>query len=295
MPTAVDEDWTVGRLLEWTIAFFKRHSLETPRLDAEVLLAKVLDCRRIELYAMYGAEVAERDRGAYREMVRRRADGCPAAYLTGHKEFYARSFDVGPAVLIPRPETEHLVIEALAFAKEEPVRHFLDIGCGSGILAVTLAKEWPSAFGMAVDVSSDALAVALGNAKRHGVAERITLLRSDLFACVPRDEPFDLIVSNPPYVAREEFASLPATVRDHEPRLALDGGAFGLEIVARIIEQAARFLRPKGRLLLEIGSAQESAVRSLATGAGFKLDATANDLAGHPRVIRAIRNSATIS
>lgn len=291
-PPISQENWTIGRLLEWTAGYFQRLNLEAPRLDAEVLLAHVLTCGRIDLYTMYDGNVDANDRAKLRELVRQRAEGCPVAYLVGSKEFYQLSFAVDQTVLIPRPETEHVVVEALAFARQRPVQRFLDMGVGSGALAVTLSQEWPEAQGVAVDISPAALTTARRNAEKHGVAGRLAFVESDLFDRLPASEPFDLIVSNPPYVGTEELASLPPDVVRYEPRTALDGGAGGLVVVGRLVQQAAQFLRPGGALLLEIGARQEPAVRQLfGSQTGFELAPTIRDFAGHPRVISARRRS----
>ncbi|MFO0947319.1 MAG: peptide chain release factor N(5)-glutamine methyltransferase [Planctomycetota bacterium] len=286
-----DPTWTIGKLLEWTTRHFQQKGIDNARLDAEVLLARVLACRRIDLYAMYDVEVSPEDRTRFRDWVRQRTGGCPVAYLVGQREFYSLTFDVTPAVLIPRPETEHLIACALDFARKESLARFLDLGSGSGAIAVTLAHELTSIRGVAIDVSPEAIVVAKANATRHAVADRLTFLVSDLFSRLEESEgPFDLIASNPPYVSDEEYASLPATVRDFEPRLALAGGAGGIEIIRRIIEEAPRWLRLGGKLLMEIGERQESAVRVLLeSNSHFSGVAVHRDYSGKPRVMEARR------
>ena len=243
------EPWTVGRLLQWTTDYLKGHGSESPRLDAEVLLAQALGCQRIELYTTFDELPGDDARAAFRELVRRRAEGTPVAYLVGRREFYSLSFRVTPDVLIPRPETELLVVAALDLAKtkgeggrgkaeqvasgqwpvassstinnqqssisnpQSPIPHPLiaDVGTGSGIIAVCLAKHLPTCRVTAIDISPAALAVAKENAQQHGVAERIEFLESDLFAAVPAERQFDFIVSNPPYVTAAELDGLAAT------------------------------------------------------------------------------------
>lgn len=288
-----EQPWTIGRLLEWTTRYFQQQGIENARLDAEVLLSGALACRRIDLYAMYDVDVSAADRSRFREWVRERASGCPVAYLVGHREFYSLDFDVTRAVLIPRPETEHLIACALDFARRDTLDCFVDVGTGSGAIAVTIAHELPDVRGVALDISPDALAVASENARKHGVADRIEFVVSDLFSRLPESAgPFDALLGNLPYVSDEEYASLPKSVRDFEPRLALDGGTEGLAIVSRLIDAAPGWLRPGGELLLEIGERQESAVRALLeTNSHFSLHPTHRDYSGKPRVIQAQRRS----
>ncbi|MGL4461479.1 MAG: peptide chain release factor N(5)-glutamine methyltransferase [Planctomycetia bacterium] len=317
---AADVEWTIGKLLGWTTNYFAGLPAdvvgESPRLDAEVLLASVLSCRRIDLYALFETEVAAADRAKYRELVKQRARGCPVAYLLGSREFYSLSFAVTPAVLIPRPETETLVAEAIRFARPQgrrkksllppdetsaaapeepepasPVKRFLDVGAGSGAVALAILHELPDVRGTAVDCSPEALAVARGNAEALKLADRLSLFASDLFAAVPKDEPFDLVVSNPPYIATGAIAGLSATVRDFEPRLALDGGADGLAVLRRLVADAPAYLRPGGLLLMEIGFDQESAVQKLFADRPdlWTPRPTARDLDRRPRVAGALR------
>lgn len=291
--TASSATWTVGRLLEWTTGHFQKLKFSLPRLDAEVLLAEVLTCPRIQLYALWDTEVDSGQRDKFRDFVRRRAEGCPVAYLVGKREFHSLEFAVTPDVLIPRPETEFLVGEALAFAKQAPVERYVDVGVGSGAIAITLAKAWPNARGVALDLSDSALQVARGNAEKHGVADRVEFLRSDLLEAVGDREPFDLIVSNPPYVSAADYLTLATEVRNYEPRIALEAGVDGLDIYRRLIPQAANLLKPGGLFLLELGIHQEPAVRELLVATG-KLTAlpAVRDMQRIPRVIGAKRGPA---
>lgn len=255
--------WTVGKLLEWTTGHFQKQRCLPARLEAEVLLAAVLECPRIQLYALWDAEVDAAHRDRFRDFVRRRTEGCPVAYLVGKREFFSLEFDVDRRVLIPRPETEYLVGAALAFGKLEPPTSFVDVGVGSGAIAVTLAKHWPLARGYGLDVDEGALAVAAVNVARHGVGDRLQLLKSDFLSAALDAGPFDLVVANPPYVTTTDWRKLAPEVRDFEPRLALDGGADGLECYRRLIPQAAEVLRPGGALMLEIGAGQEPQLHDL--------------------------------
>jgi len=288
-----NEPWTVGRLLQWTADYLKDHGSESPRLDAEVLLAEALGCRRIELYTSFDEVPGEAARAAFRESVRRRAQGTPVAYLVGRREFYSMSFRVSPAVLIPRPETELLVVALLDRARSRPVGEefaMADVGTGSGIIAVCAAKHLPSCRVTAIDVSPAALEVARRNAEDHEVAGRIEFVQSDLFAELDPARRFDFVVSNPPYVATAELQDLPAEVKDFEPREALVAGPRGTEAIEALIPQAAERLHPGGHLLLEVSPTVHDAVLSLLRRDGrFELEPTIKDLARLPRVVPAAR------
>jgi release factor glutamine methyltransferase len=287
-PVKADEPWTVGRLLDWTAKYLLQKGSEFPRLDTEVLLAHALGCKRIELYTRHAEEAPEDARQRFRELIRKRVEGCPVAYLVGRKEFYALEFEVGPAVLIPRPDTECLVMECLRLAREMSEPTALDLGTGSGNIPVALAYQNKKMRVTTVDVGPEATAVAKRNAEKHGVAERITFLQGDLFAPVPAGGRFDFVVSNPPYIAREELPKLPVGVRDYEPKLALDGGKGGFVVFDRLVEQARGYLKPGGHLLVEIGAPQEARARQrIESFAGYELAKTIPDGAGHPRVLRA--------
>jgi release factor glutamine methyltransferase len=281
-------------LLQWTTDYLKKHGSDSPRLDAEVLLANALKRQRIELYTSFDEEPSEEARAAFREVVKRRAEGTPVAYLVGHREFYSLSFRVTPDVLIPRPETELLVITTLDLAKEEKATDLAiaDIGTGSGIIAVCLAKHLPMCRVTAIDVSSKALVVAKGNAEKHQVAERIEFAESDLFANVPTDQQFQFIVSNPPYITSAEMDELAIDVRKFEPRLALEAGPRGTEVIERLIEQSAARLVSGGRLLIEISPTIHDAVVSLfSDDARWEVHPTIRDLARLPRVVHATRKA----
>jgi release factor glutamine methyltransferase len=287
---STEQTWTVGRLLEWTAGFLQQKGAESARLDAQVLLAHALGCRRIELYTRYQETATDEVRQSFRELVRRRLDGCPVAYLVGRKEFYSLEFDVDHRVLIPRPDTETVVVECLALAKAMTAPAVLDVGTGSGAIAVAVAKQHPRAAVTATDVSPDALEVARRNAEKHGVADRVRFLQGDLFAALPVGERFDFILSNPPYIAGSEWDTLPIGVRDFEPRLALDGGPDGYAVFDRLVEQAGEHLNPGGHLIVEIGSPQEGPARArIERHGGYELGKTVHDSSGHPRVLRARR------
>ena len=292
MPPDPEESWTVGRLLVATRDYLQKKGSESARLDAEVLLASVLACKRVELYTRYDVNVSDRQRAGLRELVKQRAEGAPVAYLVGKKEFYSMALTVSPAVLIPRPDSEFVVVEALGRLKGVVGPRVVDVGTGSGCLALAIAHQHKSAIVIAIDISPEALEVARGNAKTLGLADRVTFREGDLLAPVAGEGPFDAIVSNPPYIATGEIEGLDPGVARYEPRLALDGGADGLRVVDRLVVQALPLLKAGGDLILEIGSDQEKPVRSLIEGHPELVPSpTVRDAANHPRVIRATRKA----
>jgi len=287
------EVWTVGRLLQWTTDYLNSRGADSPRLDAEILLAEALGCKRIELYVRFDETPGDGPRAAFREFVRRRAEGMPVAYLVGRREFYSLDFRVGPEVLIPRPETELLVVALLDLAKERtadgPIR-IADVGTGSGIIAVCAARHLPGCRVTAIEVSPAALQIARANVADHGVSAQVELIESNLFAAVDAARQFDFIVSNPPYVSTGEFESLAADVKDNEPQGALVSGERGTEVIEALIPQAAERLNDGGHLLIEIGPAVHDAVRSLLEADDrFEPGPTIKDLARLPRVVQAKR------
>ena len=291
------EDWTIGRLLQWTSDYLKQHGSESPRLEAEVLLAHARNCKRVELYTSFGEPADEALRTRFRALVKRRAEGVPFAYLVGKREFYSLDFRVTPDVLIPRPETEFLVIALLDLIKGAPSSNapieIADVGTGSGIIALSVARHAPRVQATAIDISPAALAVAQDNAERLGVSDRVEFVESDLLEALPAEKKFDFIASNPPYITTEEFAALSPEVRDHEPQLALVAGPHGMSVIERLLPQAAERLRPGGTLLLEISPMLQQRVESLlAADPRWDLKPTTKDLAGHARVVTAERTSA---
>ena len=283
-----DDVWTVGRLLTWTTDWLGTEGSESPRLDAEVLLAHVRGCQRILLYTAFDTPVADAERARFRELVKRRGEGEPVAYLVGSREFFSLPFTVSPAVLVPRPETEGLVVRTIDLCKPLAAPRIIDVGTGSGAIVVTLAKHLPKARLAATDVSTAALEVARDNAVRHGVADRIEFLECDLLADPQAAGPWDVIVSNPPYVRDDEFESLPRDVRLHEPKGALVAGPTGVEVVTRLAATAAERLAPGGWLIVEIGpSVAAAAEAALAAVPGLVPGPTLPDMAGLPRIVQA--------
>ena len=287
-----DGDWTVGKIIEWTTAHLKKHGSDTPRLEAEILLAHTRKCPRIQLYVNFGEKLTDAERSVMRDLVKRRAQSEPVAYLVGHREFYGLDFRVTPAVLVPRPETETLVLEALNLVKSTAAPRILDLCTGSGCVAVAIAFHHKTAQMTATDLSPAALEITKENAAKHAVGDRIQYGEGDLFAALPQPERFDLIVSNPPYVAEREIESLPADVRNHEPLLALRAGSQGLDVISRLVAQAPQYLNPGGSLLIEFSPEQAVAVSALieATGA-FESSRLVKDPSGRTRIIVAKKNS----
>ena len=283
-----DDVWTVGRLLTWTTDWLATKGSESPRLEAEVLLAHVRGCQRILLYTAFDTPVADAERARFRELVKRRGEGEPVAYLVGSREFFSLPFAVSPAVLVPRPETEGLVVRVIDLCQDLDAPRIVDVGTGSGAIGVTLAKRLPRAQVVATDISAAALAVAGDNARRHGVAERVQFLTCDLLNEPRAAGPWDVIVSNPPYVRDDEFESLPRDVRLHEPKGALVAGPTGVEVIARLAHQAAERLAPGGWLIVEMGpNVAAAAEAAVAAVEGLRLEPTLKDLAGLPRILQA--------
>lgn len=271
--TKAKADWTIGRLLTWTTDFLRQKGLDEPRLATEVLLAHAAGCRRIELYTRFETSLTPEQTDRFRDWVRRAAANEPIAYLVGEREFFSLPFHVSSDVLIPRPETETLV----EFVVEQINRDgpadatILDLGTGSGCLAVAILTQLREARAVASDVSEAALAVARKNAERHGVAQRMQCLLADGLNIPAESLPlggFHVLVSNPPYIAETAIPDLAACIRDFEPRVALTDGGDGLSFYRRIAQDGARIVAPGGLIVLEIGDGQAPEVIStmLATG-----------------------------
>jgi len=285
--------WTIGALLSWTTERFERAGIEEARLDAQHLLAHAMGCKRMELFLRHGEEVADDVRERFRGFVRRRLAREPVAYIEGRRGFHGLGLDlhVDRRVLVPRPETELLVDAVLDTMgpPPQPAISVLDVGTGSGAIALAILHARPFVRVTACDVSPDALAVARLNAERLGLAP--TFVRSDLTGeVVAPDGGFDIVVANLPYVARADLSSLAPEVRDHEPSLALDGGEDGLDLVRRLLEELDRpgFLANRARVFLEIGAGQAPATVELLMARGY-LAWTARDLAGIERIVVGFR------
>jgi len=285
-----EDVWTVSRVLDWTVKHLKQNGSPSPRLDAEVLLAHARRCPRIKLYTDFDQPMTDAQRAIMRDLVKRRAQSEPVAYLIGEREFYSLTFQLTRDVLIPRPDTEVLVMELIERARNFPSPKILDLGTGSGCIAVTAAVNLPQAAVTVVDVSPAALEVARSNAMRHKVDSRMEFFEGDLFGPVSDGSRFDFIVSNPPYIPSGELAELQVDVRKHEPQLALDGGPDGLDIIRRIVADLPRFLTESGTFLVEIDPPQSAAVQTMLSETGhFEKISTVKDLAGEQRVVIACR------
>jgi release factor glutamine methyltransferase len=290
------------------IAQLEREDVPSPALAAELLLMHTLGRDRAWLYGHTEQELDAAAREQYFSLVAKRASGVPTQYLTGHQEFWGLDFEVTPDVLIPRPETEHVIevaLERLGIGsgaisprRKEEFR-IADVGTGTGCIAIALAHELPAARIVATDISAAALEVARRNAERHGVTSRIDFIECNLMDALQhqslvtshQSRHFDLIASNPPYIGRWEAASLPREVRDHEPESALFGGETGAEIYAPLIAQAAALLKPGGVLVLELGHDSSEHVSRLLGSADWNGIRLTNDLARIPRVASALRAS----
>jgi release factor glutamine methyltransferase len=284
---------TVGDTLRYGVLRLDQAGVPSAPLAAELLLMHVLSRDRAWLYAHPENQLNAAQADAFLALTNKRAAGTPTQYLTGHQEFWGLDFEVTPDVLIPRPETEHVVEVALARVGESRRGESLrvaDVGTGSGCLAVTLAKELPNAEIFATDISSAAIAVASRNAARHGLANRISFAECNLLEGVREHAPFNIIVSNPPYISRNAAQSLPIEVREHEPEIALFAGDDGLKIYAPLIAQAATHLPEGGLLVLELGyNSFEPVGNLLESHCGWTRVSATQDLAGIIRVISATR------
>lgn len=291
------QTWTVLELLNWTKDHFREAGVENPRLNAELLLGEVLGLERIMLYARFEQPVSLEQRDRFRDLVRRRAAREPLQYLTGRCEFYGRQFDVTPAVMVPREETELLVEKCLEKLPQGEL-WAADVCAGSGVIAVTLAAERPWLRVVATDASREALEVAARNVAKHGVGSRAFLAAGDLAEPVaallpPGRRGVDLLAANPPYVPTAQIETLEPEVRDYEPRAALDGGPDGLDVVRRLVPQAGAVLAPGGWMALELGEGQTGEVRKLVEATGLFAAGTfetVTDTSGCERVLCARRS-----
>ncbi len=281
------ETWTTHRLLQWTTQHFERKGVDSPRVSAEMLLAHVLGCKRLALYMDAQRPASELERAAFRELVERAVNHEPVDYLVGQTPFFSMLFAVDRSVLVPRPSTETLVEHVIQHAKRTPgfgSPTVIDLGTGSGCIAVCIAKHLPGSRVIATDLSSEALAVARRNAERHGVADRIDFRAGDLFAPLA-DIRAHYLLSNPPYIPDDEWSGVAPNVKDHEPTAALRGGVDGLDVIRPLIAGASAVLASPGHLVVEVAAVHKPAVLRMAADAGFT---NAHLLADHealPRVL----------
>ena len=275
--------------VESAYQLFVENDVPSPRLNAELLLLFVLNRERAYLYAHPERELTPDEQSNFDEVIRERARGCPTQYITGHQEFWGLDLLVSPAVLIPRPETEHVVETVLELVKEYPFDgpgrlKLLDVGTGSGCIALALASELPHAEIHACDISEEALEIARVNAARLALGGKVLFRKSDLLS-VYAGEQFDFVISNPPYVGERDADKVQKQVREFEPKIAVFSGCEGMEIYRRLVPQAHEHLRPAGWLVAEIGYSEEDNVRNLL--AGWAEIQVTPDLQGIPRVIAA--------
>ena len=285
--------WKLLDLLNEASGFFSSRGIDNPRLQSELLLAAALEIKRLDLYLQFERTVSEEEVALFRGYVRQRLRGAPVQYITGKASFRLLELEVSEAVLIPRPETEVLVDCALEVLASSKNPHVLDLGCGSGAIAISIAQEEPSARVTAADIDRDALTATRRNATAHGVGGRLHVARSDLLSAFTPGDHFQAVVCNPPYIPSAEIDQLEVEVRDFEPRLALDGGPDGLDFFRRLAVSAGSVLAPDGVLLLEVGDGQASEVSGiLESGGEFSAVGVSPDLAGIPRVLLARRRAA---
>ncbi len=285
---------TVLEALNWGTHYLRDHQIQNPRLQAELLLACSMNLKREGLYLCFHQAMGKEEEEKFKSLILRRASREPLQYLLGYQEFWSIPFKVDSRVLIPRPETEHLVEEGISVLSKNPSERtpvVLELGTGCGAIAISLARELKNLTMIATDLSKEAIEVAKENARDSGVIDRILFLVGDLFEPFsPLKKPFDLILSNPPYIKNSEIDRLAREIKDYEPLMALKGGEDGLNFYRRIISQAPSYLKGGGWLLLEIGEGQGEKVSALFESTGeFKRPILLKDLAGIERVIKAQR------
>ena len=290
--SASSSEWSIGRVLAWAASDFRGRGIESPRLDAELLLGRVLGVDRIRLILETDRPLSPAELAAFRELIKRRRGREPVAYILGKREFYGLDFRVTGDVLIPRPDSETLVEVALARTGERSMYgRALDLCTGSGCIAVAFKKQRPIWFVTATDVSSRAVELARSNAVRLGAIWGMRFLVGDLASPLGSSERFDLITANPPYIPSAEVDQLDPGIRDFEPRLALDGGADGLDVVRRVVGEATPLLERGGVLAIEVAAGQAPAACELLANAGLEAIERRKDYQGHERVVSARKPS----
>ncbi len=291
----MSESWTILKLLEWSTPYLQNKGVSSARLDAELMLAHTLGLSRVQLYTQFDRPLTELELQQYKTFFKRRSEREPLAYILGKKEFYSLEFEVSPAVLIPRPETELLVEKAIQLLKNPPSPlsnggtgklKILDLGTGSGCIAISIAKHLPQAQLTAIDLSETALKIAQSNAKRHGLEHQIIFLREDILSPTFKiqNSEFDAILSNPPYIPEADFLKLEPELK-FEPSQALIGGKTGLDFYENLFPWVKKHLKASGFALFEIGFNQAEEVEKIATNTGFQKVNILRDYADHPRMI----------
>lgn len=277
------ETWTIERILTWTTDFFRQKGFESPKLEAELLLAHVLNANRVKLYMQWDRPLAPSELEAYRAVIKRRALKEPVAYITGSRGFWNIDLKCDKRALIPRGDTETLIERALDLLPKESQATIVDVGTGTGAIGLTLATERKSTRVTLTDISPDALALAGENTTALGMAERVSLVHSDVLQALPG--PFDMVVSNPPYIATHETDVMGEDVLKFEPHLALFAGKDGFDVIRRLVKESFMKLSGGGTLLFEIGFRQAEAAAALTRDAGFEDVRVLKDLGGHDRVV----------
>ena len=289
-----DQKWTIKRLLDWTNAYFEKFEIDEPRLTAEILLAHVLKIDRIELYVKFDQCPSPTEIATFKQFMKRASLHEPVAHLTGTAHFFSMTFAVNKHTLIPRPETEGLVMMALNFLKQsgnsEP--KVLDLCTGSGCVAAAIANNHQTVDVIGVDISTEACKMASTNIEKYGLTPRVTIVEGDLFAPFDAQQQFDVITANPPYINTNEYQALETNVRAYEPELALHGGTDGLDIIKRILNEGQKKLINNGKLIIEIAWNQSEQVTQLMQQSGWLINISTNkDTSGHLRIIEGTKIS----
>lgn len=290
-----EPEWTIIKLLKWTTSYFKSNGVDSPRATAEILLAYTLGIKRIDLYLRHDQPLNRRELDLFKSLIKKRTNREPVAYIVGGKEFWSMELAVSQDVLIPRPETECLVEEALSVLAKEPLcnpKRILEMGTGSGAVILAIASQMPEHLYFASDISVNAAVIAMKNAKRLGYDNKISFFCGDWFLPLrERNNLFDIIVSNPPYIRKNDIENLQPEIKRFEPIEALDGGEDGLYHIRHIIKYAHLFLNNEGNLLLEIGHDQKDAVDKIVKETGnYKQVYCRKDYSGFDRVVCATKS-----
>ena len=277
---------TVLEAIQKSTDFLAKKGVDSPRLQSELLLAHVLKTKRLKLYLDFARNLTDSETTALRELVQRRGAREPLQHILGTACFWGLDFAVNASVLIPRPETELLAEQGWKFLNSlNRASTFLDFGTGTGCIAITLCHFAKQSRGVALDKSAEALAIAQANAAKHCVSDRLQFMESNAFSAIARDQQFDLIISNPPYIQAADIDTLQEEVRKFDPHSALDGGADGLDFYRILATESPQRLAPGGKLMVEFGDSQQDQLRSLFTANTWNIEAILNDLSGRPRIL----------
>lgn len=292
LPVPRETEWTILNLLKWATGYFTTHGIDSPRVTAEILLATLLNLKRIDLYLRYDQPLLKSELSEFKSLIKKRINREPVAYIIGNKEFWSLNLEVNPNVLIPRPDTETLVEAALhclgpVDSLRDSERRVLELGTGSGAIVLALATERPACHYVATDISLEAIDMARINARHHKLESAVSFVVGNWLDPFPPDKPiFDMILSNPPYIPSGDISGLQPEVSRFEPLLALDGRSDGLHAIRQIILSAHPLLKPQGVLLIEMGYNQKEAVNGLIQQSGYYHPfQIIKDYAGHDRVV----------